>query len=161
MGFNCDKCTRVFKSQFLLTKHTNSTFPCDTIFKCSDCEEVFTTKFLLTRHENRKIPCDTVFKCSDCEEVFENNFLLIRHRNKKNSCSSKTTTLQLQIQLTQLQITQEERKFKHKVELRKQVPQKRKEKIALVTNNVIDKAAEYKQYVDNETNNGSTLPKYC
>jgi hypothetical protein len=63
---------------------------------------------LLDKHTNSTFPCDTVFQCSDCEEVFENNFILTRHKNRKNPCSLKITTLQLQLQLKQLSIKEME-----------------------------------------------------
>jgi hypothetical protein len=97
MSFNCNKCKRGFKSQYLLNKHTNRAFLCDTIFQCSECGQVFATNVILTQHKNRK-----------------------------TSCSSKEITDQIQLQIKQLSIKEQElrleeqeRKFNHEVKMDK------------------------------------------
>lgn len=57
MIYSCEKCSKVFKSNYLLDKHLNRKTPCDIILQCSKCNKMFATTRLLTNHLDRKTSC--------------------------------------------------------------------------------------------------------
>jgi len=140
MSFNCNKCKRVFKSQYLLTKHKNRKYSCDTIFQCSECKQIFATSVILTQHKNRKTLCFS-------KEILKEQIQL--------------QLKQLSIKEQELRLEEQERKFKHELEVIERKKQAfiekhsyiesskkdRKEKSLVLNINIITN--NYKQYIYN------------
>jgi uncharacterized C2H2 Zn-finger protein len=58
--FKCEKCNKIFGSNFNYQRHLNKKNPCNMIkkFKCNNCLKYFSTKQSLNHHiNNRKTIC--------------------------------------------------------------------------------------------------------
>lgn len=72
------------------------------IYLCIKCNKRFSSNYILNKHINRKYPCDTNLSCLKCCKVFKVQYDLDRHLNRKYSCvplvDNKRLELTLQIE---------------------------------------------------------------
>ena len=88
-GLVCIKCGKGFKTEFLLTRHSNRKIPCNRVIQCVKCNKVFKQLSDLSRHQNRKTPCvpelggpnvkGVNFTCEFCGNAFSYKHTLKKH----------------------------------------------------------------------------------
>lgn len=89
MGFECDKCNKLFKSHYLYMKHVNKKIPCDNPKKCPKCGKIFKQMGNYKKHLARKKPCvennklkDMTNTCQFCFKKLSTKGNLKRHYKK-------------------------------------------------------------------------------
>ena len=93
-SFQCDMCSKVFKTQYLLTNHSR-THTGERPFQCGICGKAFTTKSHMIRHERIHLD-QKPFKCNVCEKTYATKYQVTDHEkkhNKKISEKSENTGL--------------------------------------------------------------------
>ena len=81
-SFQCSMCFKVFKTQYLLTKHSR-THTGERPFQCGVCGKAFTTKSHVIRHERIHLD-QKPFKCTVCEKTYATRYQVTNHEKKHN-----------------------------------------------------------------------------
>lgn len=120
MPINCLKCSKKFKSQYLLNKHLNQKVSCDSTIKfiCNKCKKEFKSDYHLQRHNSRKKDCS-----NDMVQINNDSIIQLEIEKEKTKIEKEKTKREIE------RTKQEEEKTKLEKEKTKQEEEKTKREL--------------------------------
>jgi hypothetical protein len=98
------------------------------MYKCHKCSKKFKSEYLLDKHVNKKISCDIVIKCEKCNKIFESIFILNNHLKRKTPCNNFNSQIQnSNIELKKLEIELKKLELKNKLDIEREKMKNKKE----------------------------------
>lgn len=83
--FQCNKCNKIFKTQYVLDKHIRTT---TCVHKCEKCGMLFSKYCKLLLHIKRKSDCRIKeYECNKCHLIFNQIHNYNQHINRKIPCT--------------------------------------------------------------------------
>lgn len=89
--YSCEKCGKIFKQKYLLTRHLNKKFPCDKIDTINNYHLKIIDRIDDEISKKTELSLETKTKCLFCDSVLINKGNLTRHLN--NFCCVKKELL--------------------------------------------------------------------